>query len=462
MSDAGVDLDVLYQLIWRHLLAIELIQCNQNFENEAKAKNYFAALHDKFARGNGTKEKRKKSALSQLERYLSAYNDKTVDRVENIVKKIEGDLVAGINLEEIGIPVSFTASLSAKKETREKVVQRAQAVINNIDLRDLGEIINLLADDVFNDPMQETFIVIDELDERWVDTKVKYDLIRALIESIKKFRKIRRAKVVIALREDLLEKVLRETRFEGGQEEKFEDLFQRLRWKPEELRNIIEKRIKWLFENKYTSKEITFSDIFGSKVQDEEPFNYMLDRTLQRPRDIIQFANYCFESSEGQTQVKAKSIREAETRYSKRRYEALLQEWEIVNPLTDICCELLENQKSKFSLANFTKNEAENFAIKILEKESKGKNDPVFIAASEYIENKLSRRKFLRKTIQELYKVGVVGIKNSKYPTLWSYLHEPLISSAEINEETIIFIHPMLWRHLGVHQQNISNLNIRA
>lgn len=457
MDELGVDLDIFYQLIWRHVLAIELIQCKQGFESEAKAKNFFGNLHTRFENS-----KKKKRALEQLEKYSNNnLSSGTSERVVSIINKLEADLEARLDLSKHGVPLTIGGGLKLSKETKSELVDSAQQVINGIDIRGLGEIINLLADDVFEDPQQEFYILIDELDEKWVDSGLKYHLIRALIESIKKFRKVRRAKIVISLREDLLEKVLKETRFGGDQEEKFEDLYLRIKWKIEDLRRLVEERISFLFQDKYTTRGVTFSDVFPYKVQEEAPFNYLIDRTLLRPRDIIQFINYCLESSEGQTKVSARTIREAEAIYSRKRHAALLQEWEIVNPLTDVYFNMLDGKKSKFKITDLTKDDADNFTISLLEQAGNFSFDPVFTAAKDYLNVKISRRSFQRSCIQELYKIGVLGIKNSNNPCAWSYLDGPLLSSNEIRDESAIFIHPMLWRHLGVHLQNISPLNIR-
>ncbi|MNI99331.1 hypothetical protein D3C73_1583820 [compost metagenome] len=62
-----------------------------------------------------------------------------------------------------------------------------------------------------NEDMQQCFILIDKLDERWVDESIRFRLIRALIASLKSFKAVRNLKVLVALRTDILERVVQET-----------------------------------------------------------------------------------------------------------------------------------------------------------------------------------------------------------------------------------------------------------
>jgi hypothetical protein len=65
------------------------------------------------------------------------------------------------------------------------------------------------------------YIVIDRLDEEWVENKLRFRLICELIETSIEFTRIANVKVIVALRNDLLDQVYRFTRDPGFQEEKY-------------------------------------------------------------------------------------------------------------------------------------------------------------------------------------------------------------------------------------------------
>jgi hypothetical protein len=52
--------------------------------------------------------------------------------------------------------------------------------------------------------MKQFHILIDKLDEHWVDVSIRFKLIRSLIESLKSFRRITNLKILVALRSDVL------------------------------------------------------------------------------------------------------------------------------------------------------------------------------------------------------------------------------------------------------------------
>lgn len=70
----------------------------------------------------------------------------------------------------------------------------------------------MLADRAFDEQkkyeQKKFYILIDKLDERWVDASVRFRLIRSLLETLKTFRKIQNLKIIVSLRIDVLEKVL--------------------------------------------------------------------------------------------------------------------------------------------------------------------------------------------------------------------------------------------------------------
>ena len=168
---------------------------------------------------------------------------------------------------------------------------------------------DIMADDIFNNKQERYYIVIDRLDENWVDDSLRYRLIRALIESIKAFRKIRTVKLIIALRSDLLERVYKYTRDGGFQEEKYEDFNIPLSWRSEQLLELVDRRVGALYKSKYTRDSVGFYDIFPQNYRQEGScFSHLLVRTQYRPRDIIAFISQILIAVYGKAEIHANNI----------------------------------------------------------------------------------------------------------------------------------------------------------
>ena len=70
-------------------------------------------------------------------------------------------------------------------EKRTELVSQARKVVDEVQIRKLSSLMDMMAEDIFNNKQEKYYIVIDRLDENWVDDSLRYRLIRALIESIR-------------------------------------------------------------------------------------------------------------------------------------------------------------------------------------------------------------------------------------------------------------------------------------
>ena len=131
--------------------------------------------------------------------------------------------------------------------------------------------------EVFDDPKRRYYVVIDRLDENWIEEQRRYSLIRALIETVRDFHKVRNAKIVVALRLDLLRRVFQMTRGAGFQEEKYEGDFLHLRWNRPELTEVLDRRIDCLIASRYTKSPVTYRDVLPRVIGRQDAVGYMLD-----------------------------------------------------------------------------------------------------------------------------------------------------------------------------------------
>ena len=88
-------------------------------------------------------------------------------------------------------------------EEKKEVVNRGARAVTQIQVSALSKVLDLLEEEVFTDPQDTYFIVTDDLDTPWATERVKYKLIRALIETVRAFKRVQQVKVIVAMRQDL-------------------------------------------------------------------------------------------------------------------------------------------------------------------------------------------------------------------------------------------------------------------
>jgi hypothetical protein len=438
----GADLDLLFQVLWRHVLCIEFIRKRWSVEDEAKSKVIFTRLYEKFF---GRERDRK--AIE----YLRAWEGKfwiTMDQnIKEMTEKVESKISAemGTEVHKFKTRGQYDKQLGVEKKS--ELIARAKKIINSEQLAELTRVIDILAEQAEDDRMNKYYILIDKLDEKWVDDGIRFRLIRSLIESLKVFRRITNLKILAALRSDVLERVVQESNDLSFQREKFESYFVRLNWNRQQLRTLVDKRLEHSFKRQYSGDQIGFSDLFTSKVGRQDPFDYLVDRTLMRPRDIIAFVNLCLANAEGHYQVTASMILRAEGEYSRTRREAMESEWRSAFPTVKKVLNLvglLAKETIEFAeLRDSDKTLDLAFAIGA---EPRIAFDPLHAPAEAAAGNGVPERtEFVKEIICFLYRIGAVGVKlqpGEKY--MYAHHNQPLLDKVQIGDDCRIRVHLIL------------------
>ncbi len=448
----GINLDVFYQLLWRHIFAVELIKAKQRFENERQAKSWIEALFRRFG-----EDQKKKKALEYLFEFGDSFWADTEERIREVVRNIERKFTeeSGIDLKAGPVKVADKAGSEDRTsvaETRE-VIHKAQRVVNDVQIQELENVLNLLRDDIFDDKYERYYIIIDDLDRDWASDGIRFKLVRALIETIKKFRRLPNVKIIISMRADLLLTVLDKTTSAGFQSEKYEDLYLRMRWTPEELREMLQKRINKLFKDQYTGRDVKLEEVIAPRVGEKDSFDYILERTLERPRDVISYFNECLAVAAGQNKISNKTIRDAEAEYSAKRLRSLADEWREAYGDLEPALRSLKELGARFEFKDLDKKALESYCLTILDGSDEAVRRRCFHSESQaFFSGSLSLTSFREIICQVLYIVGAIGIKadsHSKYE--WSYKNRPKFELSRLNADSKFAIHPMLHKALGVY-----------
>lgn len=448
LSAIGADLDLLFQVLWKHVLSIEFIRLRWDVDSTQKSKNIFARITDRFSR-----DERKKKAISYLQEWQGKFWITMDQNIKEITEAYETKILAemGGEVSKFKAGGQYEKRLSAEKKS--ELVARSRKIINSDQLSELHGVIDMLSISE-NEQTQSFYLLIDRLDERWVDESVRFKLIKALIETLKSFRKIQNLKILVALRVDVFERVVQETSDISFQREKFEDNMIRLAWTKSEIKELVNRRIEALFKRQYTSSSVCFEDLFPTKIANKDAFDWMCERTLMRPRDMIAFVNEALEAAAGRSSVSNTALRKAEGEFARKRRDALVQEWKSAFPALEKMLNIFARKKR--SIIEFrdliADVDADEIALDLCD--PKFADDPVGAECQVYMNSKgASPLIFMQLLVATLYRSGAVGLKlDTSEPYIYSHLNQPLVSRHLIRESSKIRLHPMLHAAYHLHE----------
>ncbi len=448
MTDQEFDLDLFYQQLWRHVIVIELLRYEKGLESEAKVRTFLSTLGALFKDNSG-----KLRAFEYLTKFGGEFWEDTEQRVKHIANTFENNF-----REAMG---ANYAALKGKVESGEKftqsenleIVTNARKIVNSIQMQELSKIIEILDEHVFDDRKKQVVLLIDDLDKQWADERIRVKLIEALIHVLPKFRKIQNVKIVVAMRDDLLDIVLAQATTHGFQREKFHDQHYRLKWSKEELVSILNRRINKLFKSQYTNDLVYFDDIITPTVSGQQTIDYICDRTMMRPRDILVYFNNILENFGGKSMILQKDMRSIELDYSTSRRRALVDEWYDFYPYIDQLISFLghRNLSAEFRIGSIDQHAVDDLALNIATKFEKI-DDNLVARAKTHINATCSetRSEFTESLISILYRVGALGIKTQSNSRMqFSFTDRPNIFGEALNVNTPCLIHPMLWQNLS-------------
>jgi hypothetical protein len=297
------------------------------------------------------------------------------------------------------------------------------------------------------------------LDESWVDERLRVWLIRGLIETIRTLnKKVHHAKIIIALRVDLLARVYKATSDGGFQEDKYSGLNLNIAWTRDELRQLLDARVQALVRQRYTKEPVKLKDVLrgnvGKRKDSEAAIDYLLDRTLLRPRDAIQFLNACLEQAVDQPAITLQMLFQAEAKYSQQRRIALADEWSEHYPRLVLLTDLLKGKRPHFRLREITDDELDTMCLKVREFEEQeprphGRDVQMF---NKYYQGGIVASELRALLAQCFYTVGLVGVRlASGLEVTWSSAGGSIsLNSAEVNDEVTLHVHKAFWRILGI------------
>ncbi|GEM_PF-4775166 len=160
------------------------------------------------------------------------------------------------------------------------------------------------------------YILADNLDEFWDNSKSSLVFFRGLISAVVDIAEPRHSVFpIFFISTDVLMQVAPTYR----NIDKIHQYEEKIKWKRNELIELISKRIQAYLPNLSSKDPVeVWNEVFTRKVGVSKSFKYILDRTLLRPRDILQFCRLAAEkaSHRGSNKIEDRDIKSAEYTYS--------------------------------------------------------------------------------------------------------------------------------------------------
>jgi len=435
-----------------------LLKLRYNLRNESECKTFWSRIYS-WAERDPVKEK----ALEYFAKWGDRFWLETDEQLRELTTKFTNETKLKLGSKYESVDISLEGAKGLSEEKRSEIISLATQVVSGIQIKRLNEVLDLLKDNAFEDKQKKYYILIDQLDEDWAETKTRCRFIRALIEETKALRRVPQVKVVTALRRDLLDLVFNQTRDSGFQEEKYEAYLELISWSKSDLRNLLNDRVTETFRKQYTSEYVKFSDVFPlpQKRGVGSAIDYIVDRTLLRPRDAIQFANECFFVASDRTRISWRAIYAAEANYSQKRLRSLNEEWSEYYPGLKMTIEILRGLPTPFTRSAISRARLEEISSDLCELPI---NAPCITTAKKLYENGsgVSESDMISEILMCLYHVGAIGLKISTLDTfLWSYIDQPRISKSEAKRANQIVVHKMLRHALEIKDENILKRSSR-
>jgi hypothetical protein len=196
---------------------------------------------------------------------------------------------------------------------------------------------------------RRVIVLVDELDRGWDSSEDARAFVAGLFQACISVNSLHdNLRVYMSLRRELYEDI--PELYENAQ--KYQDLIEAIRWNSTSLLKLIANRIRHSLPALAGHDDQACWDALFSAAAGSGSFRYMVDRTLYRPREIIQFCTLaleCARDSQATVPLRHAAVREAEYPYSRERARDIAAEYRFQYPGLLSILEAFRGKDSIFS-----------------------------------------------------------------------------------------------------------------
>jgi hypothetical protein len=290
---------------------------------------------------------------------------------------------------------------------------------------------------------RKVLVLVDELDKGWDTTEDAKAFVSGLFHACVSINeKDPNLTVYVSLRQELYDSI--PALYDDAQ--KYRDIIETIRWDETTLLAVVANRIRYsLPELQDKSDAEAWASVFAETLQyrKNRSFNYMIDRTLYRPREIIQFCTDSVEEARSQKTVPIDYgvISRAELLYSDARQKDIAGEYRFQYPGLQSIFELFRGRTYLME-----RNELSELCLTVSIGETKVDKEARWALDQDpdYLIEVLWRVGFLR-----AYAVG--GLKAMRRSGS-SYVGPHQVSTLNLQGITRFQVHPMFRASLGMKE----------
>lgn len=445
LEEIGVNLSLFYHKLWQHVIIVELLREHFDIKNAEKQKNWLASFIPQLT----GRDQAKADALEYIGEWDDSFFAKPEERVKQVTRTLEERIETSLGVE-ISSLVNGTVSGEASDRTVvEELREESQDIVQDIQIKRLEDMKRLAQEEILDDRQKPYYILIDDLDKKWVERPFAYDLINTLLDVASDFAKMRNIKLLIALRQNIIRRIHEEHRDPGRQRIKDNDLFLQVEWNEKDLEEMMDKRVRALVKGFYGG-ELGLDQIMPDRrMGGKRPVDYILERTLMRPRDFITYLNLCIREGVNRNSINWSIIQSVEGEYSRTKVKALEDEWEVNYPGLHELIEAFKGMKDGFRPEAEYVNQAR---LGTAAERWKEMDRDTYLGRLGHLigSSQVSWREALERAVEVLYRVGVVGVKITSGHEV-SYVHdEPTLLEFGLQDDSIVHFHPATYEALGV------------
>jgi hypothetical protein len=326
----GVQLDAFFKALWKHIILCTLARHRYKDPTPETRRTLSDRLFRRAAEHTG-----KRRAEEYLDAYANTFWQETDEHIRNEVDTLSKSVRAQAKVggDAVGVGASAGADASEQHEVSRELKERYQRIVNDAILQQPA--FEEFAEEILESEHHFVYLVIDDLDTTMVDDRVGNVLIRSLLHVVLDLRRVQYLKVLVGLRTNIFDQLHIGSRRRGGQEEKLRGGALHLTWTRADLEKVVEERLHAASRKKKLGRVFRLSDVLPDRPEDgKDALSYILDRTLMRPRNLVNFLNLCLRMSTGKQRISWEVIHAVEPGYSQNRLDALRDEWN--DPYFDI------------------------------------------------------------------------------------------------------------------------------
>jgi hypothetical protein len=286
------------------------------------------------------------------------------------------------------------------------------------------------------------YVFVDELDRGWDSSEDAQYFVAGLFRACIGLNQLYPGlHVLMSLRQELYDSI--PSLYEDAQ--KHRDVIETIGWDEPRLLGLMAERIRRSYpEYAKDSDEVTWGRVFSEVLsyRTMKSFNYVVDRTLYRPRELILFGSYIRDVAQQHGRaVDYGIVAEAERQYSKARFDDITSEYRFQYPGLDRVLEQFRGVVYRIDQAVL-----EEKSIELIVNGVGGDADRWLVAYEPH------------KLVEALWEVGfltarVVGGQKGVVRSGSQYVGSHQMPSLPLDGVQTYRIHPMFHSYLGLKEK---------